>query len=769
LLALLSSDLAIMEAYKEDEIDWWRVRPLRSVTDLRCPPGLRVDLAVEADGALLGNFILPDSGGITPEPLAFLPNPDNAGRLTLAARGSHTTRLSQLVIAMPRECAPRFSLASGSIEPIGRTREFDLELYRLEGELRLDRDGQAYRWRTGAERETLAVIELDGTTEPDVRGLAWKQPLRLLVREGSSRRQARAGEVKWRPARGGRWRTWPEESPRGDVTFVLVREGVAASRATAAVAPSGFSTVAVSEARRELAITGLQGAAVTIAGTSKTDSSAHTVIVERLGGSGSHFDLDAIWSDGTSWTTELYDRTARPGFTNSAGAELPPGWRGCIDALFGVHASCPDQGKLTLEIASASTTRYIIRPIRGETPLYALRTDIRALMATTTRLDAIVRLQWVGAGGPHVDIGLFDVALEVHDGELWPSYADLTRVAASNATRVTLLATPLADPSQACVLADGELATYRLRRFSLPPAGPGGPWLVYGRVDDRRRIRPRVVDTRSAPSRQRTPLYNLVLCADIATRRQNLTRLLNSNELTDRELEEARKLIVSFHPRTPLQSLDLAAALIDAPATAVKLLLSSPEGEVDMLLALEQEMNFLWGTTPVHAWREAFEWHKAHLVGRMSALPACDADRYARGELESVLQAIVARLPALAFHAFSVTGGRIETWITDGSKEANECVARNGHAEDGVIWPTDGNLTTRLGSDLPGWIQNKQPYCWNILAAPLVAARVAAGQIAWGQALIGALRWARLFDPVYFDHMLPTALLTLGTRSAPHA
>lgn len=364
LLALLSGDLGIMEFYEEDEVLWWRVRPLRRVADLRSPPELRVDLAVEADGAPVGNLVFPGAEGLTAEPLAFLPNPDDPDRLALAARGSHVTRLSQLIVATPRECRPLFNVTDGSIQPIGHTREFNLELYRLEGELRFERDGQAYRWRTGAERETLAVLELDGTTEPDVRGLAWKQSPRLYVREGSFRRRARAGEVKWRPARGGRWRTWPEESPRGDVTFVLVREGVTASRAIAAVTPSGFSTAALSGGRRALAITGLQGAAITIAGMSETDSSAHTIIVKRFGGSGSHFDLDAIWPDGTSWTTELYDRTARPGFTNSAGAELPPGWRGRIDALFGVYASCPDQGKLTLEIASASTELPSPQPSR---------------------------------------------------------------------------------------------------------------------------------------------------------------------------------------------------------------------------------------------------------------------------------------------------------------------------------------------------------------------------------------------------------------------
>jgi hypothetical protein len=56
------------------------------------------------------------------------------------------------------------------------------------------------------------------------------------------------------------------------------------------------------------------------------------VIVERSGTGGNHFVLDAVWPDGTCWRTELYDRTARPGFTDTSGAELPPGWRGCIDA-----------------------------------------------------------------------------------------------------------------------------------------------------------------------------------------------------------------------------------------------------------------------------------------------------------------------------------------------------------------------------------------------------------------------------------------------------
>jgi hypothetical protein len=71
LLALVSGDLAIMEAYEEDDIPWWRIRPLRRVADQKCPPELRVDLAIESDGAPLGNFILPDAEGLTPDPMAF--------------------------------------------------------------------------------------------------------------------------------------------------------------------------------------------------------------------------------------------------------------------------------------------------------------------------------------------------------------------------------------------------------------------------------------------------------------------------------------------------------------------------------------------------------------------------------------------------------------------------------------------------------------------------------------------------------------------------
>jgi len=188
-----------------------------------------------------------------------------------------------------------------------------------------------------------------------------------------------------------------------------------------------------------------------------------------------------------------------------------------------------------------------------------------------------------------------------------------------------------------------------------------------------------------------------------------------------------------------------------------------------MVLALEQEMNFLWCVTPVQAWREAFEGRKAQLVNLMAALPVADADRYARDEVTSILQAIMARQPALAFHVFSIIGGRIEDWLTDPSREASECVVRNGHAEDGVTWPSNLDLAIRLGGEVPGWIQGKQPYCRDVLAAPLVAARVAAGLVPSGQALTAALRWARLFDPVYFDRMLPNALLPLATGSAIHA
>jgi hypothetical protein len=579
-----------MEAYEEDETPCWRVRPLRPIMNQPCTPELRVDLAVESDGDPLGNFNLLDAEGLTPEPMAFVPSSEAADRLILAARGSHTTRLPYLVIAVPQQCAPMFEVVSGSVQSMGRARGLDLDLYRLGGEVRLDRDGQTFGWRTGAERETLAALEIDGRTEPAVRGLAWKQPLRLSVREGSYRRQVRHSEVQWRPVRGGPWRSWPEVPLRGDVTFVLVRDGFTVSRTTAAVAPSGFSMSAVSGPPRSLSIRGLKGAAAMIGGTVKTDRADDPVIIERSGAAGNHFTLDAVWPDGTCWRTKLYDRTARPGFTDTAGTELLAGWHGCIDALFGVYAACHDQGKLTLEVSAVPSRRYIVRKVRGETPLYALGPYIRALLATTSRLDATVRLQWIGVGARHVEIGLFDVALEAQDGELWPSYTDLMRVAASGATRVTLLATPLADPAEEYVLEDGPPAAYRLRRFAPSASAPGAPWLVYGRVDDRFRIRPRVVFTRPALNRQRTRLLERVLSSDTLTRRQDLPQLLQSDEVTDEEIEEARRLIVSFQPRIPLQSLDLAVALITTPEAAVRLLSTCSEQQIDMVLALEQEI-----------------------------------------------------------------------------------------------------------------------------------------------------------------------------------
>jgi hypothetical protein len=319
-----------------------------------------------------------------------------------------------------------------------------------------------------------------------------------------------------------------------------------------------------------------------------------------------------------------------------------------------------------------------MRSMRGETPLYALTSDIRALLATARDLDLKVRLQWVGAGAHRVEIGLFDVTLEAREGEVWPSYTDLMRIAESGAARVTLLATPLADPSNEYVLEDREPADYRLRRFCPPPGGPGGPWLIYGRVDDRFRIRPRIVFTRPATNSARTRLLGLVLSADSSRRRQQLPQILQSGNLTDEEMEDARRLIVSFQPRAPLQALDLSAALMSAPAAAVRMLAGCSETELDMVLALEEEMNFLWTATPVQAWREAFERRRVQLVKLMSALPIESADRYARDELNGVLQAIIARKPALALHVI-VAGGPSGNWTIDPAREASDCVGWNGH------------------------------------------------------------------------------------------
>ncbi len=141
--------------------------------------------------------------------------------------------------------------------------------------------------------------------------------------------------------------------------------------------------------------------------------------MDRTGAIGSCFTLDAIWPDGTSWRTDLHDPTARAGFTNAYGVQLPQGWRGCVNALLGTYATNPGPGKITLETAAAKR-RCIARNLRGETPLHALAADIRALLAAADHLDSTVRLQWIGAGESRIEIGLFDVSLEADEGESGP-------------------------------------------------------------------------------------------------------------------------------------------------------------------------------------------------------------------------------------------------------------------------------------------------------------------------------------------------------------
>lgn len=763
-LALESGDLALLETYQEDDVRWWRVQPLRPIRDEPYDPLLRVELSVYADGSPLDDLRLPGAEGLTSEPLAFAIDPNRPDRLSVAALGSHMTRASGLIIGLPLSHANLLEVTSGSIRSYGHTRSLDLQLFQLEGEARLTADGQVFRWQSGAERDMLATIELDGSMERAVRGHAWRVISEILVREGSYRRPVKTGEIRWRPRQGGAWRSFPHKDCRGDVTFALVRDGVTVSRVSTAVAPLGFCIAAtVSGARRSLTINGLGDAVVGVAapaGLYEIRRRGDQAMLDRTGAVVNHFTLDAMWPDGTSWRADLYDPTARAGFTNAYGVQLPQAWRGCLNALFGTYATNPESGKLTLEIGGAPKRRSIARTLHGETPLYALATDIRALLASTDRLDATVRLQWIGVGEHRIEIGLYDVSLEADGGEVWPSFTDLMRLAAVGAKRVTLAATPLADPGPEYVLEDAEPNAYRMRRFC-PPKGLGGPWLVYGRVDNRFRIRPRVVVPSPLTVIPKTRVSELILKGDPATRRGQLAKLLNSPHLGDNEIDNARQIIASVQPRAPLQALDLANALLHAPDTAVQLLVGSTEADVDAVLALELELNFLWVATRVQSWRDGIEAREARLRVMMRALPVEDASRYAHNDAIGVLEAILARQPALAFHVL-VAGGAPHHWQTDPSREAAECVTRNGHAEDGVAWPDDLKFAARLGADMPIWVRNKQVYCWDVLAAPLVAARVAAGRIPWTTDLISALRWARLFDPVYFDRVVPSAIASLA-------
>jgi hypothetical protein len=192
------------------------------------------------------------------------------------------------------------------------------------------------------------------------------------------------------------------------------------------------------------------------------------------------------------------------------------------------------------------------------------------------------------------------------------------------------------------------------------------------------------------------------------------------------------------------------------------------------LIAIEEELPFLWASTSVAAWKGAFTARANLLTDKFAAIGAGDR-RFATDMLAKALIEIVGFERSVAGHAWCVAAQLIasDPGLIVGAgdflnlaKRLSPACAREGMHEaidDLVKRHADDAYWRRFElAELLGDEADAIPYdvhCRDVIAAPHVAAAIALGQLPRDAAIVATCRQARMFDPDYFDDVAPRALV----------
>lgn len=802
---LAPGPLALLQA-EGTERNVWRMEALSAgKITVQWPLDAPVDLSLRVDGATVQTFGARGGEPAAQPPLVFdaLDDDPEPTRLRLLGSGSTRTRKDRLYIACRNgaDLLPDEGATVRSLGPIGGT---DLTIHEIAGTVRW-RDGDeglSLLFRTRSEDEARSRLTVDGrppSWDVDAPLAVLGRPVLWEATGGMIARRVRPGDLRWRPAGGGPWRSLPRDGswPFGLIDLVLVREEEVLDRLRLAVLPESARVRREADGPRKglLRLDGCDGADLRIDRNVLGADVTHAVErhegggVVRLEAAGvppSRVPVVVSWPGQGEVCCLLPFPVRGGGFIDPQGRWLPRNARLHLDQLYGIRA-LRDPGSGDAEVfgwvkapdLTGDRQSWIRHRFDGVCALASLRAPLLNLLSASQELDTVVELvvRCGGSDSPPVRVSRVDLELDIEGERVGLKPASLAALSQSNLASAELVCRPIAD------LAAPEETLPTVPEAEGPPAwmfhkegrAPGS-WLIYGRVGGRHRFRPRAVSIAgdAAPDRV-AGLAAISRIADHCERQRALHTLLDS--MADDPLHgawgEVDQSLRAIQGHLPLATLNLFQRLPERPDALTMLLARAPISMVGRILAMQDELPFLWTVLPFRSWLRAFTAAERGLVGLIvgggqtedaARVFAADVIDRILVQVEEEQTALSCTTALLREHLGRPRSGDCTLvhlrqapfrQLLAGKLAALRMAVRRRN--DGPQWPTCTEFPEVVSGLPPEHLDLPRPLR-PVLDAPFAAARLATTGERADDRMLRALRQCRAFDTEWFDEAYVFAL-----------
>ncbi|MBS7542854.1 STY4851/ECs_5259 family protein [Ancylobacter oerskovii] len=680
-----------------------------------------------------------------------------------------TTR-SRLALAVKRQYFEAVSFSAG-FEDLGAVIGSDRRLVAFSGRARFRLDDTTWSWRTSAESTVDARLVLIGDLLRGVRESVFRGVPTCWIERDGHLMAPRRTNMRWRPKGRGTWQSIEDARPWGNVDLAIIENGELRLTVGAAIVPPDFE-VSIDPVRRQLRVEGLRTRLLSAGASGNLtvafDRDAAIVTLGPPSGVATivlrpRWDAElAITVSDPSYDLCLVDSSDRP---------MSPRSILSLDALKGVRIRSTRDVSLTLELRAIDAPRLaVVRTISGEVPLSTFADTIHQLLGSSESLDARIAVGAIGAGQQIAEVRWYAEDVDPFDAPRPNAFSVL-----ATTHGLELKAFSLAHPSAGTVAVSAP-ASQATMRAELSKALPAGPWLVYGHRRNGARIRPRIVPAAPRSFQDEQTLLERAIGTDASAARA--VAFVRAYAQADQLSSLDRRTIVTLltvarREGLPISSIDAIKALDGSPALATLLLASCDSlDERAALLDLQRDLPFLWSSTTISNWLEAFAARIADTRRRLADAGIDDTITYR--SILLALREIVALRPELAGHARAVflvlvTAEMARAGRTIESSEGNFLKVPVGHGtrseidrliarHDDTDIPPRGLLSPRA---LMAQQRHFEPYDERFaetIATPLAIADHAAGRMDLSVQEIRRCRDVWLFDPEYFETMVPVGI-----------
>lgn len=766
--------VAAIETFEEEDGPVYELRAF--VDQFDAPLALQDEarLLVQAGGATIAEFIATGGEALDDPVIALdlerVDGPELPSSMRVLGPSPVQTSRPMLALAVKPEFFGAVSFSAG-YEDLGQVVGTDRRLVGFAGTARLDLSGTAWTWKTSAERTVDARLVLVGNLLRGVREPVYRGTPSCWIERDGHLAAPRQADVHWRPKGRGAWRPIDGARPWGAVDLAVIERGELRLTIGAAIVPAAFE-ISVHRGRRELRVEGLETRLLAAKGASDL----------QIG-----FDRDAaIVSLGppagiativlrARWDSELTLTVPDPGndlrLFDASDRLMPPRSVLSLDDLKGIRILAASDITLTMELRAVDAPRLsVMRKISGEVPLSAFADSMRQLLGSSESLDAKVTLGAIGTADQIAEIRWYAEDVDLFDAPRSNAFSVLTTTYG-----LDMQAFALAHPSAGTSPVTAP-ATQAAMRAEMSRLLPPGPWLVFGRRKNGAKLRPRIVPAAARAATAGITLLERAIGTDASAAR--VIAFVEAYAQPAQVAASDRRTIVNLlalarREGLPISSIDALKALDRSPGLAALLLAACDTlDERAALLDLQRDLPFIWSSTTIANWLDAFAARIEDTRRRLTEAGIDDAITYR--SILSALGDIVGLRHELAGHAKAVflvlvtaemsrVGLSIDSadgqFLKLGASETirpeiDRLIARHVETDP----PPQGLLSpSNKSAQQIRWSPYDEAF-GEIIAAPFAVADHATGKVALSAHELRRCRDAWLYDPEFFESMVPIGI-----------